>query len=228
MTDQQDGQPLAEVPMPQFLPPRTMPRHDPLPEGVTLHPASTSPAGGESTPSPEDDADSYDEPDEPQGAAASSPGSTGKRARFVSPLVTAKQVEAAQSLVGAMIQGATFLMNRRVAAGNPYDERWLITPKQRDDIAAPLARILARRSPLPTGSEGSASDLADGIEAFAAMIAYTMAQMETPAPPAPVQLHPAQHIAGVEPDAPAAPAAATVTATGPGAFFSAPVGGGLG
>lgn len=175
------GEPAgAGAMVPSFLPPRLSPgrprRQDPPPTGT---PETTEPETEHGY--ADDVADVADvEPEMPTPAAGSSPASTGKPIR---PLATRAQIEAAKRLTGAVLMAATGLINRRVAV-HDADRRWLLSPGERDAIATPLARIIARRSPVSVDGE-SASDLADGVEAVTALIAYTIEQLQADPGPAP-------------------------------------------
>ncbi|MFE7413145.1 hypothetical protein [Streptomyces laurentii] len=132
----------------------------------------------------------------------SSPESTGKPVR-VRPLLTAQQIAAGRALAESILMGATALMNRRTRVHGD-DDRWLMTRQEREAVAAPLGRIVARRSPFPGGVEGGdATDLADGMEAVVALIGYVIGQMTAERPEAPVYVPAAPE----EPPAPAGPGA---------------------
>ena len=117
-------------------------------------------------------------------AEPSSLASTPKgKSLQLKPLVTAEQIKGAQTLVATILMGATTLFNRKMRR-DQNDEKWLMSRQERDDIAAPLARIMARRSPIPSGGE-EVSDLADGVEAVVKLLAFALDQMiPTPAAPA--------------------------------------------
>jgi hypothetical protein len=160
---------------------------------VTFHPAESPEEVRGSH--PEEDADSADD-DPVQMAVGSSPESTGKS--LLKPLVTAQQIAAGRAIMTAVLKSATTLVNRRTRA-TEEDGRWLMTKDELRDVGTPFARILARRTPLPSGEQ--ASDMADMVEGFVGLIAYAMRQMdERPAPPAPAQRQD-------EPAAPAGPGA---------------------
>lgn len=173
------------VPMPAFLPPRLqlprLLRQDP-PEAVHELQTPTEETEHGRPIDPTADGSGFDVRDVPT-TDGPSPASTGKPFR---PLATRAQVEAAKRLMGAILMGATGLMNRRVAV-HDGDRRWLMEPDDRDAIAAPLARIVARHSPVAVDGE-SASDLADGIEAVTALIGFVLEQVQADPGPAPVIL----------------------------------------
>lgn len=196
----------AAVAMPQFLQPQ--PRRQDLaePEQTTVHPAET-PQDVRSG-HPEDAADGYADavPDTPDETGGSSLGSTTEPLKL-RPLATAAQVKTAKTMVEAMLVGATTMVNRRMRR-HPADDRWKMSTREREAIAGPLARILARRSPVPGGGE-DVSDIADGVEAIVGVIAYAIGQLITDPPEGPTYVPPVP----VQNDAPPAP-------VGPGATLS--------
>jgi hypothetical protein len=122
--------------------------------------------------------------------AGRSPASTADPVR-VRPLLTTQQIVAGRALAESILMGATALLNRRTRVF-PEDERWLMTKQERTAIAAPLGRIVARRSPIPSGGDGGdATDLADGVEAVVALVAYVIGQMTTERPDVPAYVPPA-------------------------------------
>ena len=195
-----------EMRAPMFLQPRP-PRHDGLNPEQTQR-LSSPPESPSPSPSPSEHGEDFSAVDaEPiadtiTADGPSSPVST-RQPLAARALVTAEQVAAARAMVGAVLAGATAMLNRKTRQSES-DDRWLMTRDQRETISAPLARILARRSPIPTGGE-SASDLADGIEAVVGIVGYAIEQMTAERPPAPVYVE--QHPADVEPIAPAGPGA---------------------
>jgi hypothetical protein len=168
--DQEQAASAAQVP--QFLQP-VPPRQDSADE-VTIHPAESRQETRGNHPE-----DSYDD-DGASEAEPSSLASTPRKGLQLKPLVTAEQIKGAQTLVGAILMGATTLFNRKLRHSQD-DDKWLMSRQERDDIAAPLARIMARRSPIPGGGE-EVSDLADGVEAVVKILAFALDQMiPTPA-----------------------------------------------
>lgn len=163
----------AAVSVPTFLPPAPQRQDFADPSRTQVHPQTRTEETRGEHPS---EADSFadDGSDDPVSlAVGQSPESTGK-GLGLKPLVTASQVKATGTLVEAMLMGATTLFNKRTRT-HPQDDRWLMSRKEREAIAAPFARILARRSPVPTGGE-DASDIADGIEGVVGIIAYVLGQ----------------------------------------------------
>lgn len=192
------------VAMPQFLQPQPRRQDSADPETTTLHPAET-PQDVRSG-HPEDAADAYVDA-RPAETDGSSLGSTAEPLNL-RPLATEAQVKTARTMVEAMLIGATTMVNRRMRQ-HTADDRWLMSKRERETIASPLARILARRSPVPGGGE-DVSDVADGVEAIVGVIAYCIGQMVAERTDQPMYIPPAP---AVQDDAPPA-------ATGPGATLS--------
>ncbi|MFB7692224.1 hypothetical protein, partial [Streptomyces sp. NPDC056140] len=118
-------------------------------------------------------------------AAGPSPASTGEAAPVrVRPMLTSHQIAAGKLLAETIIKAATAMINKRTRVSED-DDRWLMTKRQRDSVAAPLGRIVARRTPLPGMVDGDATDVADGVEAVMALVAYVVDQItaERPANP---------------------------------------------
>lgn len=176
--------PRDVAPMPTFLQPEPR-RQDPTDPDLTT--VQTTP----SDPTPEhqradaedsgaDSASAVKSTNEPTGG--SSPASTADPVR-VRPLLSSQQIAAGRQLAEAILMGATAMLNRKTRVA-PDDDRWLMTAQERASVAAPLGRIVARRSPIPGGDGGDATDLADGVEAVVALVSYVIGQMtsERPAP----------------------------------------------
>lgn len=190
------------VAIPQFLPPRPRPQ-DPQPDPGSLHPAEATAETRGEHPDDEGFGEENFAVHRALAEATSTPASTDTPLK---PLVTKAQVDAAKGLVQAMLLGATTLVNRRLRE-HEGDDAFEMNAKELEAIGLPLARIIARRSPIPTGGN-EASDLADGIAAVVGVIGYTMRQLtRDKAGPAPVQI--------VAQEQAAAPAPA-----GPGAMLS--------
>lgn len=184
MTDQRVGEIQAvagadAVELPTFLPPKL--RHQDSAAGAVRRSSpetSPAPEQGESARGEHGDADSVDVgpiEDVVMGEGGPSPASTDDAPPRVRPLVTAAQIDASARLVEVALMAATRLFNRRTATG-PGDDRWLMSAQQRRGISRPFGRMLARRSPIPTGGE-NASDLADTVEGVVALIGYVIEQM---------------------------------------------------
>lgn len=194
--------PASGVQAPQFLqpePPRPRRQDSPDPDRLTVHPQDAQETRGSH---PEDDSAGAELGDElgPM-AVGSTPAST--KATRLRPLVTEQQILAAKGIVTAGLMGATALVNRRTKV-HPEDDRWLMTEEELAAVGSPLARILARRTPIPGDGE-DASDIADLVEGVVGLIGYTMRQLftERPAPP----IYVPQRQEDEQPAAPAGPGA---------------------
>jgi hypothetical protein len=195
--------PASGVPVPQFLqpePPRPRRQDSPDPDRLTVHPQEAEEETRGSHPEDASAGDELGDGPAPM-AAGSTPAST--KAPRLRPLVTAQQIAAAKGIVTAALMGATALVNRRTKV-HPEDDRWLMTEEELDAVGGPLARILARRTPIPGDGE-DASDIADLVEGVVGLIGYTMRQLftERPAPP----IYVPQHQEDEQPAAPAGPGA---------------------
>jgi len=168
------------VPIPQFLqpappPPRRQDSLDPL--RTTVPP--TQETRGEHPGDEDEDEDedfSADAMAEGPPADSSTPASTKAPAPRLRPLVTEQQISAARGIVRTGLMGATALANRKLRA-HQDDRRFLMTEDELDDVSAPFSRILARRTPIPGGEGGDASDMADLVEGVVALLAYSMRQL---------------------------------------------------
>lgn len=191
----------VSVGVPQFLqpePPRPRRQDSTDPDLTTVHPQE----------SPEETRGSHpgvdDEDDGPAPMAATSTPASTDKAPKLRPLATAQQMLAARGIVLSGLMGATALVNRKTRTA-PDDDRWLMDDGELEAVGGPLARILARRTPIPDGDGENASDIADLVESVVGMIAYAMRQAFTERPAAPVYVP--QHQGDELPPAPAGPGA---------------------
>ncbi|MFD9053278.1 hypothetical protein [Streptomyces zaomyceticus] len=180
------------VPQPTFLQPEPRRQDSPDPDLTTLHPTADVPTQHRRTddeaPAYATDSDGVKGDDRPMDGPSPASTADPKPVR-VRPMLTSHQVAAGKALADAMLMAATAFMNRRSRVAED-DDRWLMTRQQRESVAAPLGRIVARRSPLPGGVEGNETDVADGVEAVVALVAYVIDQMTAERPSAPVYAPP--------------------------------------
>lgn len=160
--------------LPAFLPPRSQPSRNRRPSS----PRSASPSQGLPDSPPDDDeaddASAWDEDREqlPETDSASSPGSTDEavKARFRPIDPTARKLYAQAVEKGALI--ASGLVNTRM---DPDGDAFVMRKAEREDVAAPASRLLARHVPLPGSALSEATDLSDLIELIVAVAGYAFA-----------------------------------------------------
>jgi hypothetical protein len=150
---------LDELPTPPGFRQPPPPRRDPLdPTTTTVGHPTTSSTTGEL---PDDELD-----DEDEFGALRDPSSL--------PTVGPSQVSTADpaaiaGLIGLGVDGAGLLLHRTLTPGESMT--WIPSADERDAIAEPLSRIVARRVPV---SSRQANDVTDGIEAAVAIAGYAV------------------------------------------------------
>lgn len=160
------GPPLEEADLPGFEPRRADRLDPPQPSTTTSSSTSTStdpPASSWETPAGDVDEDlddgEYFEPTLPRSATSSSRGSTEP-----DPAVAA----AFGQLATLAATFGSLLVERSVGKGTGA---WVATEAEAAAIGTPLGRIAARHAPIGADTAG---DVADGIEAGYATVAYGM------------------------------------------------------
>lgn len=147
LDEDRDEEQLQEEPGPQLDPDLAFgqpqaPRVDPLPQGATVSDAGASGSAGRTS----------------RGAStASFPAG----AKAPNPLAARGRAAAFAKLAAAGIAALSAVLNDRLAV-DEEDETWLADEEDMDAIGQPAGRLIARKLPLPEGTD--TSDLADAIE----------------------------------------------------------------
>lgn len=139
---------------------------------LLMDPLETPPEGGDPQQTQE------------QPAAGGDGGDSGEQTRSrvsTSDLISLKKrVETGTRVAGVLARAVGGLLNGRLAR-HADDETWRLDKQSEREIAEPIGRILARRVPLPDGSSTMHADLADGLEAGAAVFGYIMKSLQAAA-----------------------------------------------
>jgi hypothetical protein len=153
--------------------PTSRPKIDPLDPAKTT--TSPSPRASSVDPGPETPAadsraavDDLDEGPSAPTATRPDPGASSRSSGELLPEPPATVVEALAGLFGIGVALSGFVLNGTVGKGSGA---YLVKPEENEAISQPLGRIAARRVPM---GDSDSADVADGIEAGAAVIDYSV------------------------------------------------------
>lgn len=154
--------------LPGFAQPPS-PTTDPLDPSVTT-------IGATSSESSHDDGASWADVDEEEAPHRGSEGTTGSSRASTDRTVPRANWQDLMPMIGALVGMASLAVRWVRSRRRPLPEGvWIADEEDQAAIAAPLARMAARRSPI---GSGESADLVDGVEVLVGAAGYAMKNLE--------------------------------------------------